>query len=109
MQWFHEKLNKRNRNKRLQLYNSDPIKNIQIAKYTKYHRTIHNIGIDPFYCMYWIQVQLVMYKKSHKQDVNCFLAIDITGNIAKELWLPNGETSLHLFLYESILYESMRF
>jgi len=66
--------------KRLQLQdNSDPIKNIQIAKYTKFHRTIgHNIGIDLFYCT---QEQLLMYKKAHKQDDNCFLAIDATGKV----------------------------
>lgn len=43
-----------------------------------------------------------MYKKAHKQDNNCFLAIDATGSIAKKLCLPNSETSPHLFLYESV-------
>jgi len=68
----------------------------------KFHRIIHNIGIDPFYCMYWTQEQLLMYKKTPKQDDNCFLTIDATGSIAKKLRLPNGETSSHIFLYESV-------
>lgn len=87
--------------KRLQLSNNDPIKNIQIAKYTQFHRTIHNIGLDPYYCMYWTQEQLLMYKKAHKQD-NSFLAIDATGSLAKKLCLPNNELSPHLFLYECV-------
>ena len=76
--------------KRLELHNSDPIKNLQNAKYIKFHRTIHNIGMDPFFCMYWTQEQLLMHKKAYKQDVNCFLAIDATGSIGKKLRLPNN-------------------
>lgn len=34
--------------KHLELKNTDPIKNIQLAKYTKFPRTIRNVGIDPF-------------------------------------------------------------
>lgn len=41
-----------------------------------------------------------MYKKAHKQDINCFLTIDATGSIGKKLRLPNKEKSPHLFLYE---------
>lgn len=36
----------------LELRNTDPIKNIQIAKHTKFLRVIHNVEIDPFYSMY---------------------------------------------------------
>lgn len=69
--------------------------------FIEFHRIIHNIGLDPYYCMYWTQEQLLMYKKAHKQD-NSFLAIDATGSLAKKLCLPNSESSPHLFLYECV-------
>lgn len=56
--------------KRLHLQGNDAIKNLQIAKHTRFSRTIHNIALDPFYCMYWSQEQLLTYKKAHKQDKN---------------------------------------
>ncbi|CAL1677483.1 unnamed protein product [Lasius platythorax] len=89
--------------KRLQLQsNTDLLHNLNIAKCTRFLRTIHNIGLNPFYCMYWSLEQLLMYKKAHKQDVNCFLTIDATGSIGKKLRLPNGEKSPHLFLYQCV-------
>jgi len=86
--------------KRLQLHNTDPVQNLHMAKCTRFMRTIHNIGLNPFYCMYWSLEQQLMYKKAHKQDINCFLTIDATGSIGKKLRLPNKEKSPHLFLYE---------
>lgn len=44
--------------------------------------------------------QQLMYKKAHKQDINCFLTIDATESIGKKLRLPNEEKSPHLFLYQ---------
>ncbi|EFN66884.1 120.7 kDa protein in NOF-FB transposable element, partial [Camponotus floridanus] len=89
-------------NKRLQLHNTDPLYNLHIAKCTRFVRTIHNIGLNPFYCMYWSLEQQIMYKKAHKQDDNCLLTVDATGSIGKKLRLPNGEKSPHLFLYECV-------
>lgn len=88
--------------KRQQLSSTDPLQNLHIAKCTRFLRTIHNIGLNPFYCMYWSLEQQIMYKKAHKQDDNCFLTIDATGSIGKKLRLPNGEKSPHLFLYECV-------
>lgn len=88
--------------KRLQLQSTDPIRNLQNAKYTTFPRTIHNIGLDPFFCMYWSQEQQIMYKQAHKQDANCFLTIDATGGIGKKIRLPNDQKSAHLFLYECV-------
>lgn len=87
--------------KRLQLKNTDPIENLYTAKHIRLTGIIHNIGMDPFYCMYWTQEQQLMYKTAHK-DNNSFLAIDATGSIGKKLRLPNGEKSSHLFLYECV-------
>jgi len=44
--------------------------------------------------------QRLIYKKSHKQDIDCFLAIDATGSIGKKINLPTGEKSPHIFLYQ---------
>lgn len=78
------------------------MQNLYIAKCTRFLHTIHNIGLSPFYCMYWLLEQQLMFKKVHKQDNNCFLTIDATGSIGKKLQLPNGEKSPHLFLYECV-------
>lgn len=86
--------------KRLQLHTNDPLQNLHVAKCTTFVRTIHNIGLNPFYCMYWSAEQGLMYKTAHKQDNDCFITIDATGSIAKKLRLPNGEKSPHLFLYQ---------
>lgn len=86
--------------KRLQLCNTDPVQNLHLAKCTRFVRTIHNIGLNPFYCMYWSLEQQLMYKKAHKQDIHCFLTIDATGSVGKKLRLPNEEKSLHLFLHQ---------
>lgn len=88
--------------KKLQLNNIDPLQNLHIAKCTRYLRTIHNIGLNPFYCMYWSPEQELTYKQCYKQDHNCFLTIDATGSIGKKLRLPNGEKFPHLFLYQCV-------
>lgn len=37
-----------------QLCNTDPnVQNLYMAKCTRFMRTIHNIGLNPFYCMYF--------------------------------------------------------
>lgn len=56
--------------KRLQLENTDPIKNLYMAKRIRLIGIIHNIGLDPFYCMYWTQEQQLMYKMAYK-DSRC--------------------------------------
>lgn len=86
---------------RLQLQTTNPIENLQNAKYSTLRGTIRNIGYDPFYCLYWSEEQRVLYKSACK-DKNCFLAIDAIGGIANRLLVPNGKKSPYLFLYQCI-------
>lgn len=81
-------------NKRLNL-------NLQMAKYSTLLRTIHSIGLDPFYCIYWTREQHLLYKLAHK-DTDNFIAIDATGSIAKKVRLPNDRKSSHIFLYQCV-------
>lgn len=50
--------------KRLQLDNIDPLQNLYIAKCIRFIRIIYYIGLNPFYCMYWLLEQQLMYKKN---------------------------------------------
>lgn len=47
--------------KRLQLSNKNPVTNLQIAMHTTLLRSIRVIGADPFFCMYWLQEQQLLY------------------------------------------------
>lgn len=42
-------------NRRLELKHSDPILNLNLAKYESLAGIICNIGLDPFFCMYWTE------------------------------------------------------
>lgn len=86
--------------RRLHLKGRDPIVNLQYAKYYTHIGRMHDIGVDPFYCFYWSQEQLLLYKLDHSKDSNSFLTIDTTGGIAHRLQLPNGEKSHYIFLYQ---------
>jgi len=83
--------------KRLQLENTDPLKNLYIAKPIRFTGIIHNIG--------WIHFIVYTGLKSNslctKQPIK-IRAIDVTGSIGKKLRLPNGKKSSHLFLYECV-------
>jgi len=75
------------------------VRNLQIFKYTKRTGSIHNIGLDPFYVMYWSKEQITMHKIINRTD----FTMDATGSIAKHLTLPDGTKSAHLFLYQCMI------
>lgn len=87
---------------RLGITDCDPIRNLQIYKYIKRPGSIHGIGLDPFYIMYWTLEQITMYKKFNRSK-NAYFTMDATGSIAKKLPIPNGTTSSHLFLYQCVI------
>ncbi|CAL1672361.1 unnamed protein product [Lasius platythorax] len=83
---------------RLGITDCDPIRSLQICKYVKRPGSIHGIGLDPFYVMYWSKEQLTMYKIINRSQ-NAYFTMDATGSIAKKLTIPDGTKSSHLFLY----------
>lgn len=82
--------------------NYDAIQNLQIFKYTKVPGSIHAIGLDPFYAMYWSKEQMTMYKLSNRSR-SAYFTMDATGSIAKGLILPDGTKSAHRFLYQCMI------
>lgn len=88
--------------KRLGITDGNPIHNLQIYKYSKRSGSIHGIGLDPFYVMYWTKEQLTMYKLINRSK-NVYFTMDATGSIAKKLSIPDGTKSAHLFLYQSVI------
>lgn len=87
---------------RLGIDNYDAIRNLQVFKYTKRPGSIHGIGLDPFYIMYWSKEQMTMYKLINRSR-SAYFTMDATGSIAKELPLPDGTKSSHLFLYQCMI------
>jgi len=87
---------------RLGITNCNAIENLQIYKYTKNPGTIHGIGLDPFYVMYWSKEQMTLYKIINRSK-NAYFTMDATGSIAKKLSIPDGTKSAHLFLYQCVI------
>jgi len=86
---------------RLGTHHYDAVRNLQIFKYTKRPGSIHSIGLDPFYVMYWSKEQITMHKIINRTDA--YFTMDATGSIAKHLILPDGTKSAHLFLYQCMI------
>jgi len=86
---------------RLGIHHYDAVQNLQIFKYTKRPGSIHNIGLDPFYVMYWSKEKITMHKMINRTDA--YFTMDATGSIAKHLTLPDGTKSAHLFLYQCMI------
>lgn len=87
--------------KQLNVKTNDPLINLRLSKYTCSSGIIRSLGFDPFYCMYWTEEQLLLYKSYNKQP-NSYFAIDATGKIAKKIKLPEGQKSSHIFLYQCV-------
>lgn len=85
--------------KRYGLETNDPILNLQEFKHGKFMGSIHSIGHDPFYCLYWTKEQIEMYKIGNCFQ-NSFVSFDATGSIILKLKLPNKQKSPHIFLYQ---------
>lgn len=88
--------------KRLGLENTNPIINLCVAKYEEQIGSIRAIGMDPFYCMYWLKEQLEMYKSGYR-SLDSYMTIDATGSVAKKLIVYCNITSAHIFLYQCVL------
>lgn len=89
--------------RRLELKHCDPILNLNVAKYESFAGIIGNIGLDPFFCMYWTEEQKIFYKTVMNRNHSSFLTIDATGSFAKKLKLVNKEKSPHIYLYQCVL------
>lgn len=68
------------------------------AKYDKYTGSIINIGLLPFYCMYWTPEQQLLYIARCKRDPEVFLTIDATGGIVKR----ESSQDSPIFLYQCV-------
>lgn len=88
---------------RLQLKTDNPVENLLIAKFDILPRTIKSIGLHPFYCYYWSDLQELLYKNERKENWNCEMCIDATSSLANKLNLPNGKKSPSVFLYSCVI------
>lgn len=79
---------------------SNPILNLlDNAKHGKYAGSIISIGLLPFYCIYWIPKQQLIYITRCKNDPEAFLTIDATGNLIKR----ESSQDAPIFLYQCVL------
>lgn len=86
----------------LELGDKDPILSLQMLKYSVPHSsTIKDIALDMFFCHYWSQTQMHVYKSLIKKKYStvCF---DATGSVVRKLVTPNGSSG-HIFLDQGVL------
>lgn len=69
----------------------------------KYYTTIHKIGLDPLFVLYWTSTQTVIYKDYIKKK-NGKLFIDATGGLCNKIARPNNNLSGHIFLYVGVIH-----
>ncbi|KAB0805433.1 hypothetical protein PPYR_02403 [Photinus pyralis] len=84
-----------------QILNKNPIYSLAKAKRTIYKNTIHTVGLDPFFAIYWSKYQLEVYKQYALRH-NSSIAIDATGSIIKKLIHSDKSKSKHIFLYSCV-------
>ncbi|KAF5904350.1 NOF-FB transposable element, partial [Clarias magur] len=88
--------------KDLELADKNAILSLQLLKHSVPHSgSIRDIGLDKFFCHYWSQTQMHVYKTLSKKphQTMCF---DATGSVVRKLARPNGSSG-HIFLYQGVL------
>jgi len=83
------------------IFDKNPIISLAIAKRTILTNVIHNIGLDPFYTIYWLKYQLDTYRQYAFTEPAC-IAIDATGSIVKKIIYHNKTRSKPIFLYTCV-------
>ncbi|XP_026010078.1 golgin subfamily A member 6-like protein 6 isoform X4 [Astatotilapia calliptera] len=83
----------------LEVAHKNPVLSLHSLKYSSPHNgSIWDIGLDKFFCHYWSQTQMLMYKI----EKHPIVAFDATGSVVKKLLRPNG-LSGNIFLYQGVL------
>lgn len=80
----------------------DPLTALRIMKNSSYSNCIHNIGVEPFFCHYWTNHQLQIYRKYCSTNISS-LYIDATGSVVKKLTKTDKTLSKHIFLYQGVV------
>ena len=71
-------------------------------KYSQeFNGSIHEIGLDKFYVMYWTPTQIFLYKKYHKEADISSISIDATGSLFKQIPKPDGSKRT-VYLYQAV-------
>lgn len=84
------------------LKETEPISSLVKMKYgLEFAGSIHQIGIDKFYIMYWTPEQIFLYKEFIKHDITGSISIDATGSLVKSLAKPDSSKS-PIFLYQAV-------
>lgn len=76
----------------------NPVISLAKAKRTILTNIIHNIGLDPFYVIYWLKFQLDTYRQYASAEP-ASIAIDATGSIVKKLFTRiNLSPNIYFFI-----------
>lgn len=70
----------------------------------KYCSSIHKIGLDPFYTLYWTPSQTIIFNDYIRKQKLSKLYIDATGTLCKKIERPNNNISGHIFLYQGVIH-----
>lgn len=81
---------------------TDPISSLVDLKYSsEFAGSIHEIGRDKFYVMYWTQEQIFLFQQFIKNDEIGSTSIDAMGSLVKPLPKPDGFKAT-IFLYQAV-------
>lgn len=84
-----------------QIFDKNPAISLSIAKRSVFTNIIYNIGLDPFYTIYWLKYQFDVYNHALKQLAS--VAIDATGSIVKKIVYQDKSQSQYIFLYTCVV------
>ncbi len=84
----------------------DPIIGLCIMKYSNaFSNSIHDIGYDRFFCHYWTNIQISMYREYVKNSKCPSVSVDATGGIVRKPQLIGGRKTKTIYLYEIAFYD----
>lgn len=71
-------------------------------------RTLHNMGIHPFFLHYHCAEQIHIYRNYSKNVKHPLLIIDATGSVVKSFKKFGDEKTKQIFLYEALAYDQVK-
>lgn len=82
-----------------QSFDVDPLESLRKMKYSsEYKNSIHFIGYDPFFTIYWHPYQKLWYEQYCKHE-DTVITFDSTGSVVLPPKLPIDDTGKHVFLF----------
>lgn len=92
------------RDKELGVESTDnPMLSVLFLKYNQeFAGSIHEIGYDKMYVMYWLPEQMHLYKEACKKRKINNISIDATGSLVRPIMKPDGSKNTKFFCIKQL-------